>query len=117
MSLGRTKPGNEDPSLSSREGGGIGWLSFKPPNLYAHHIVRMAGGQLTEKHKVPTYLKQWREQPLGAFVVWANEHHQDVHMPSMGMLQGVVVVQPLMAEPPLVNMASRMEPERIKHTP
>ena len=53
---------------------------------------------------------QWRDQPLCAHLVWANDHHWVAHMPATGKVQGVAVVQTPMAEPPGVNMACIMAP-------
>ena len=61
-------------------------------------------------------MKQSREQPLGVFMVWADDHHQDVHIPNMGMLQKAAMVQSPIFELPLVNMASSMIPISRKHT-
>ena len=65
-----------------------------------HHIVGMAREQLIEWHKTPPYSKQWKEQPLCVYLVWANDHHQVAHMPAMGKFQRVVMEQTTMVEPP-----------------
>ena len=59
----------------------------------------------------------WREQPLCAYLVWANDPHQVAHMPVTGKLQGMAMVQTPMVEPPRVDMASSMAPEIRKQTP
>ena len=79
MSLGRIKPGKEDPSPPCREGQGIRWhyQTFKAvcPTIFLEWLEDSWLSSIR-----PPYLKQWKGQPLGKFLVWADDHHQDVHM-------------------------------------
>ena len=54
---------------------------------------------------------------LSAFLAWADDHHQAVHFPAMGMPQMLQWCKPQMVEPPLVNVAATMVSESRKHTP
>ena len=45
------------------------------------------------------YLKQRREQPLSAFLEWANDHWQVAFMPAIGKFKRVAMVQTPMVEP------------------
>ena len=90
MTSNGTRPGKEYPFPSCREGGGC----------MPHHIDGIVGEQLTEEQKAPPYSRQWREQPLYAYLALTNDHHQVTQMPAMGKLQGVAMVQTLIVEPP-----------------
>ena len=99
MSLDGTKPGKEDPSPPYREARGIRWLFPKPPKLYAPPYRWDGWGTVDWVAEGSPYSRQWREQPLCAYLVWANDHHQVTHMPAMDKLQGIAMVHTPMAEP------------------
>ena len=75
-------------------------VTDKLPKLYAQSYSWNGWGTTDWVVGGSPYSKQWREQPLCAYLLWANDHHQVAHMPAMGKLQRVAMVQTPMVEPP-----------------
>ena len=49
--------------------------------------------------------KQWREQLMSTLLVWAMDRYQEAHIPAMGILWRVAVMQTPVVEP-LVKMVT-----------
>ena len=80
-----------------------------------YHMNGMASRQLNIKEA--PYSKQWEVQPLSAPLAWTTDHYKEAHMPAVGKLQRVVMLQTPMVEVPLVSMAATWEHESKKQTP
>ena len=93
MSSDGNKPGKEDAPHHAGMVEDLGDSLPSPQSCMPHNIVGMAGGQLSSK-RLPV-LKAVEGYPM-----WANDHHQVVHMPAMGKLQIVAMVQTPTVEPP-----------------
>ena len=78
----------------------------EPPKCMPHHIDGMAGGKFSEKHEAPLYSKQWKEQLLCAFLVWAMEKYEETHMFITDILHRVTAVWTPIVKHPLVNIAA-----------
>ena len=57
-----------------------------------------------------SYSKKWRKQPLYPLLAWTTDQHQETHMPAMGILWSVVVVQVPTVKLPLVKLTSKLKP-------
>ena len=94
-----TKPRTEDPSPPCREGWGIEWLSAKPQSYMPHHIGGMAGGNGLSSRRLPLLKAVEGAATLCISGVgwWPSSV---AHIPAMGKLQRVAMVQTPMVEPP-----------------
>ena len=116
VSLHRAKPGKKTSPCHVWKKGALG-DSAQSPKLYAPPYCWNHWWTANWVAEASPYSKQWRKQSFRAFLAWANDHHQDGHIPAMGMLQRPSVIQTQTVDPPLVTTASSMAPESRKNTP
>ena len=93
VSLCWIQPGKEDLSTPCTDGRGVRGFSVKHPKLYALPYWWKGWGTAEWVARSSLYSKQWKEQPISAFLVWTTDHQQEAHMPAKGILQGIVVMQ------------------------
>ena len=60
---------------------GSGDLLLSLQSCMPHHIDGNGWGTVHLVAWNSSYSKQWKEQPLGATLVWATDHHQEAHLP------------------------------------